>query len=152
MLTGISSFYSQGVYCKAHAPRVEKFALDENCIEIRSAVAAQRISQVQGFNKQVHTALVDPGAQRSHPQPACTQPTHFSANIKKKSKFSLRPSPTKNNFLDHTHPSLVFGHHGRVCKWRSFVAPVGSPQVHLQLGSQRQREVTKTAHTRKGTL
>ena len=43
----------KGVYCKAHAPRVEKFALDQNCMEIRNAVAAQRISKAQSFNHQV---------------------------------------------------------------------------------------------------
>ncbi len=43
----------QGVYCKSHAPRVEKFALDENCVGIRSAVAAQQISKCHSFNNQV---------------------------------------------------------------------------------------------------
>ena len=41
------------VYCKSHAPKPIKCALDEQAMEIQSAVKAQKISDKINFNKQV---------------------------------------------------------------------------------------------------
>lgn len=56
-----------GVYCKTHAPKASSYALDDQSMEIRGAVMAQKLGKTPSFNKQVsiklQVLLLRPGEQ-----------------------------------------------------------------------------------------
>ena len=54
VLTRPEEHANQGVYCKNHAPRAVSYALDDQSVEIRGAVLAQRLGKTPSFNKQVN--------------------------------------------------------------------------------------------------